>query len=386
MIARTPALLVLAALTAVAPVLRSAQREEGPRVEHLAVPDGGIQPQAAIDARGTIHLIYYKGPPAGGDLYYVRRAARDTAFSTPIRVNSDPLSAIAAGAVRGGRLALGRDGWIHVAWNAAHAVERNGESITPMWYARLSPGGRAFEAQRAIGTNTKYLDGGGTVAADGRGHVYVVWHAMGAAPGEMHRQIRVAASSDHGAHFAADRVLANPGGACSCCGVQGLVDEAGRLQVLYRSAGEAIHRDAMWLTVGPKGDSPAVTLQPWELPACPMTTFAIAESRGTLVGAWMKTQQIYTATLNPDARTASAPSPMGGSAPRNHPAIAINASGDRLFAWIEGANRSRDGSVAWELRDASNTPIDARSDAGSAPPLTLVAPLARPDGSFVLVF
>jgi len=357
-----------------------------PRLEHAAVPDGGIQPQAAIDARGTIHLIYYKGPAAGGDLHYVRRRSGDAGFSAPIRVNIDTGSAIAAGAVRGGRLALGRDGWVHVAWNASHAVDRNGESITPMWYARLAPGAHAFEAQRAIGTHTKYLDGGGTVAADAKGRVYVVWHARGATDGEQHRQLQMAVSTDDGASFAPDKALANETGACSCCSVHGLVDAAGRLQLLYRSAGDAIHRDAMWITAGPQGGARAVTLQPWELPACPMTTFAIAEGPGALAGAWMIDQQIYAATLNPATRTASPPSPMEGTAPRNHPALAINRNGDRLFAWIEGANRSRDGRVAWELRNASGARLASRADAGLAPPWTLVAPVARPDGSFVLIY
>ena len=373
-------------LTAAAPVLRSVQREAGPLVEHVAVPDGGLQPQAAIDARGTIHLIYYKGEPAAGDLYYVRLPAGARTLSAPIRVNSEAGSAIAAGAVRGGRIALGRDGWVHVAWNAARPVVRDGESITPMWYARLAPGGGVFEPQRAIGTHTKNLDGGGTVAADANGRVFVVWHAMGDTQGEMHRRLVVAASTDAGAHFGSDQVLANEHGACSCCGMQALVDAAGRLQVVYRTAGDGVHRDATWITVGARGVSSAVTLQPWEWPACPMTNFAIAESRGTLVGAWVVAQQIYTATLNPETRTASAPSAMDGSTPRNHPAIAINRSGDRLFAWIEGANHSRDGSVAWEARDASGVRIGAKSAAGVAPPLSLVAPIARPDGSFVLIF
>jgi hypothetical protein len=355
-------------------------------VEHVAVPDGGVQPQAAIDARGSVHLIYYKGEAAGGDLYYVRRAAGDAQFSAPIRVNSEPNSAIAAGAVRGGRLALGRDGWVHVAWNASHAVMRNGASITPIWYARLAAGAQAFEPQRAIGDDTRYLDGGGTVAADAVGGVFVVWHARGATDGEAHRQLRLAVSTDDGAHFASDTVLANPGGACSCCSVQALIDASGRLQMIYRSAGDGLHRDAMWMTVGPMGGAPPVTLQPWDLPACPMTTFAIAEGHGALVGAWMSEQQIYTATLNPMTRTASAPSPMDGAGARNHPAIAINKDGDRLFAWIEGANRSRDGSVAWEVRDASGARIGSQSAAGTVPPLTLVAPIARPDGSFLLIF
>jgi len=372
--------LLLAALAA------AAAPAPAPRVDHLVVPDGGIQPQAAIDARGTIHLIYYKGPASGGDLFYVRRGAADAAFSAPIRINSEPGSAIAAGAVRGGRLALGRHGWIHVAWNASHPVDRNGEAITPMWYARLAPSARAFEAQRAIGTHVKFLDGGGTVAADPAGHVYVVWHAAGEEAGEMHRAVLVAASNDDGARFAPEKVFANEGGACGCCGASALVDPAGRLQVLYRAAGGGMHRDATWMTVDARRALPTVRLQAWELPACPMTTFAIAQAPGTLVGAWMVQQQIYTSDLPPETRTPSAPSAMAGRTPRNHPAIAINAAGDRLFAWIEGAMRSHDGSVAWEMRDRSGARLASEAAAGAIPPLSLVTAVSRPDGSFVIIY
>jgi hypothetical protein len=77
---------------------------------------------------------------------------------------------------------------------------------------------------------------------------------------------------------------------------------------------------------------------------------------------------------------------MSGSAVRNHPAVAVNAAGVRLFAWIEGANRSRDGNVAWELRDRNGGRLDARHDAGTIPPLSLIGAVARPDGSFVVFY
>jgi hypothetical protein len=360
-----------------------------PAVERLAVPDGGIQPQAAFDAGGTLHVIYYKGDSAGGDLFYVRRGARGTRVSAPIRVNSEAGSAIARGAVRGGRLALGANGWVHVAWNAAHAVAHDGGEITPMWYARLAPGAAAFEPQRAIGVHTTNLDGGGTVAADRSGHVFVVWHAEGAQAGETHRQMVVAASSDSGAHFAPDRVYDAAGGACSCCGVTALVDRDGRLQILYRSAAEGVHRDATWLTLDVRGaTAPAAPsdLQPWNLPACPMTTFALAETPRSLVGAWVIEQQIYAADLDPALHTASAPAAMAGTAVRNHPSIAVDAQGNRLFAWIEGANRSREGSAAWEMQDARGARIGSASAAGFTPPLSLVAAVARPGGGFLVIF
>lgn len=356
-----------------------------PRVDLVTTPDGGIQPQAVVDPAGTIHLIYFKGEPGAGDLFYVRRTASAAAFSTPLRVNSDTGTAIATGSVRGGQIALGRNGWIHVAWNGSKAIERDGVKQTPMWYARLSPAGKAFEPQQAIGSRTRHLDGGGSVAADRSGRVHVVWHAAGVEDGEPHRQIYVATSTDDGARFAVEKGYANEGGACGCCGVETLVDARGRLQILYRSAGAMIHRDAMWLTIGPQAASSPVRLQPWELPACPMTTFAMASSRDGLVAAWETQQQIYSAVLNPETRALTTVTPIEGKAIRKHPSVAINAAGDRLMAWTEGTAWARGGTVAWELRDRQGRRLASQSNAGTVPVWGLVAAGARADGSFVIV-
>src|SRR5207248_10265420 len=78
--------------------------EKPGKVTLLRVPNGGIQPQAAVDARGTLHLIYFKGKAGAGDLFYVGRRAGEKRFSDPVRVNSRPGSAIATGTIRGGQL------------------------------------------------------------------------------------------------------------------------------------------------------------------------------------------------------------------------------------------------------------------------------------------
>ena len=83
--------------------------------------EGGIQPQAVVDDAGILHLIYFKGDPAAGDLYYVRSSPGTTEFTKPIRVNSQPGSAVAVGTIRGGQLALGRGG------TGARRVERVAE-------------------------------------------------------------------------------------------------------------------------------------------------------------------------------------------------------------------------------------------------------------------
>src|SRR5438552_2742418 len=88
-------------------------------VKTVRIPDGGIQPQAAVDDKGAIHLIYFKGDAAKGDIFYVRSTDGGSTFSAPLRVNSQPGSAVAVGTIRGAHLALGRDGRVHVAWNGS---------------------------------------------------------------------------------------------------------------------------------------------------------------------------------------------------------------------------------------------------------------------------
>ena len=46
----------------------------------IATPNGGIQPQAVVDDAGVVHLIYFNGDPAGGDLFYVRSKPGTTGF------------------------------------------------------------------------------------------------------------------------------------------------------------------------------------------------------------------------------------------------------------------------------------------------------------------
>ena len=38
------------------------------RIRLLRVPEGGLQPQMAIDERGLLHLVYYTGDAHQGDL------------------------------------------------------------------------------------------------------------------------------------------------------------------------------------------------------------------------------------------------------------------------------------------------------------------------------
>jgi hypothetical protein len=253
----------------VALVLVTVQVGQSPaQVEVLKTPHGGIQPQAIVDAQGILHLIYFKGEALAGDLFYVRREAGRKDFSSPIRVNSQPASAVATGTVRGGRIALGKAGRVHVGWFGSGKVKA--ASGSPMLYARLNDAGTAFEEQRNLMQITSGLDGGGTVTADSVGNVYVAWHGLkiGGARGEDERQVWVARSTDEGKIFAKEApAWAEPTGVCACCAMQALADSKGAISMLYRSATADVNRDIYLLSSKNQGAHfEGLLVHKWKVP------------------------------------------------------------------------------------------------------------------------
>src|SRR5260370_36439903 len=129
----------------------------------MKAANGGMQPQAAIDGKGVLHLVYLKGDPGASDVYYVRREPGKDGWSAPIQVNSRLGSAIAVGTIRGAQLALGRGGRVHVVWNGAGQADPS--LGAPMLYTRMNDPGTAFEPERNLMQIAGGLDGGGSLAA-----------------------------------------------------------------------------------------------------------------------------------------------------------------------------------------------------------------------------
>jgi hypothetical protein len=127
-------------------------------------------------------------------------------------------------------------------------------------------------------------------------------------------------------------------------------------------------------------------MDPWAIDACPMSSEAFAESAGTLIAAWETQGQVKYARLQPGtAKLAAHVSAPGSPGTRKHPVVAVNKSGELLFAWAEGTGWNRGGALAWQLYDASGRPLEQGRQEGGIPVWGLAAAAARPDGSFLLV-
>lgn len=362
-----------------------------PTVTLVRLPTGGIQPQVAVDSGGVVHVVYFAGEPGHGDLFYATVTDAAT-FSTPVQVNSEPGSAIATGTVRGAQLAAGRNGRVHVAWNGSgRATPKAAAGSTPMLYSGFDPQRRAFEPQRNLLQFAVGLDGGGAIAADGNGRVFVAWHAGGPdSKGEGDRRVWVAISTNDGRTFTKEQPASDVStGACGCCGMDGLIDRRGSLYFLYRSARDVMNRDTYLLASTDSARSFTSTrLQEWNIGACPMSTFALTESSDGVFAAWETAGQVQFARVSGANTTAGVNrvEMPGHARNRRHPALAANARGDVLLAWSEGTAWQRGGAVVWQVFDRNGRPTAESGRAPGVPVWGLVAAYARRDGGFSLIY
>ena len=391
-----------------------------PAVEVVRVPEGGTYPQATTDSRGRIHLTYVKGDPMRCDLVYVRSDDGGKSFSKPLRVNSHPQSVIITGTVRGPHLAIGKGDRVHVAWMGSDKAQPRVQGrATPMLYTRMNDAGDSFEPQRNVIQKQSGLDGGGSVAADLEGNVYVAWHAPehagggghhpqqhAAGQGEKHaaqkhqrpaghggdeedRRVWVARSRDEGKTFEAEtQALPKKTGVCACCGMRIHASAGGKVFIVFRSATEMVNRDIHLLASDDHGKTFRVAaVDPWKVGTCVMSTASFAEGSGGLLAAWETKEQIHLAALGPKS-TEAKPVPVPGHAKsRKHPSVAVNDRGDHLVVWAVGTGWNKGGSVQWQVFDKEGRAVPSLAGREDGLPVWSVpAAVATSDGTFRVIF
>ena len=372
---------------------------DAPALRTLRVPNNGLQPQI-VSRAGVLHLIYFKGDAAHGDLFYVRSADNGATFSEPLQVNSQPGSAVAAGSIRGGQITLGGKDLVHVVWNGSSTARPKGplnpempadnpHNGLPMLYSRLGPDGR-FEPQRNLMQKTFALDGGGSVAADAEGNVYVAWHAKteGSAKGEQGRVVWLAKSTNDGQTFNAESpAFEESTGACGCCGMQVFADSAGTLRALYRSARETVNRDIYLLSSWDQGSTFAsARIDPWEIGACPMSSMSFCEGPAGVLGAWETAGQVSFASLDKTDPVLAKISAPGPGEHRKHPRLAQNEQGEVLLVWAVVQGWAKAGSLAWQIFDRNGKPLGEMGSADNLPPWSFGAPVVDSSGNFLLLY
>jgi hypothetical protein len=376
---------------------------DAPAVDVRRIPNGGFQPDLAVGRDGALHLVYFSGDSMAGDIFYVRSKDGGVTFSAPVRVNSQPGSAIARGTIRGPQIAVAPDGRVHVAWNGSDAAEprgvanpKTGKRGSPMLYSRSGGEPLQFEPQRNLMTHTFDLDGGGSIAAGEAGAVYVVWHGNDVkdGEGEAARRVWLARSSDSGATFAAETAAwSEPTGACGCCGMR-LFAAGDTLRILYRSATAKINRDIFSLVSSDRGRTfTGSRLHEWDINACPMTSMSIASQGPRVLGGWETDGQVYFTDLS--ASGAPRAPARTGAGRRKHPRLAIDKDGRVLMAWTEAVPSTSSSSsthnhggssLSWQVFGADGQPIGAAGSRPGVPPLSLGVVAARPGGSFVVFY
>jgi hypothetical protein len=299
---------------------------------------------------------------ASTNLYFARSTDGGRTFSRPVAVNSQP-GEVWGFSVSKPRIAVGRNGTIHVFYPANDVSPSNGKPYAVARYTRSTDGGRTFEKSRRLNTMatsdaSHVVHGGlthgtvfGTMAVDAQGAVYAMWIDTRDMVKEGDAgKVFMAVSRDDGMSFDQDAELF-PADVCPCCQLTAFVDEDQRLFIGSRQIEDGFRDSTVAVsTDGGRSFSPRQRIvggNRWAIDGCPLKPTSVAARGADVWAAYFTGGEdpagVYFVRSGDGGRSWSAPTlAHPGATTSDAPAIALAGSTLHLF-WHgkvgEGARR-----------------------------------------------
>ncbi|HYV37734.1 MAG TPA: sialidase family protein, partial [Gemmataceae bacterium] len=358
-------------------------------VRTVRTPNGGKVPDVVLDAKGVLHMTY--GDRQSGNAYYVQSPDGGKTFTKAVQLNRRN-DTVTVGMERGPRLALGKDGFLHVVWLGFYKA---GGSI---WHTRSTDGGKSFEPEQKLEDPAYGLDNA-ALATDAKGNVFVLW--TGGFPGftrdpesDIAAPIIMVRSTDNGKTFSKNELLKSDhpasGHACGCCRLEARIggpDDA-NLYVAFRGGYKGI-RDP-WLLVGKKTENNfrclSVHADQWKT-GCPMQGMPFSvDSTGKVLFSWMSRDRAYWTMSDEGAKTFLAPiatpekNAGGAKAKQAFPMAVSNAKKEILLMWTEN------GDARWAMYGADGSATGQHGVAGTKVGQDKPTAFAGTDGQFYIVW
>ncbi len=359
------ALLLALPLLTPARLAQSAAPARGPTAIAVSTADHKAQsPEIALGPDDSVNMIWIdedtapqQHDPSHGhshmaatNLYFARSTDGGKRFSAPVAVNSKP-GEVWGFSVSKPRIAVGRNGTIHVFYPANDVSPSNGKPYAVANYTRSTDGGRTFEKPKRLNTMvatdaSHVVHGGlthgavfGAMAVDASGSVYTLWiDTRDMLQEGISGKMFMAVSRDDGKTFGQDAEVF-PADVCPCCQITATVDADQRLFIgsrqvdgKFRDSTVAVSRDggrtfsARQRIVGKR----------WEIEGCPLKPTSVAARGREVYAAYFTGGEdpagVYFVRSADDGRTWSTPMlAHPGSTTSDAPVVALAGATLHLF-------------------------------------------------------
>lgn len=341
-----------ALLGAIAPAMGIAS--EPVELDRGAAPHNPQQPQVAVDAQGSIHVVY-----GIGDLARYQRSD-DGGKSFGKAVDLPSAHDMSLGMRRGPRIAVSDKSICISVIGGKQGKGRDGDLLA----LRSVDGGKTWTGPVQVNdTADSAREGLHAMNAGPRGETCCVWLDLR----NGNTEVMASVSTDGGGTWSKNvLVYRSPDGSvCECCHPGVAIDSQGRITVQWRNSLDGA-RDIYVASSadGGKtfGKASKLGTGSWPLDACPMDGGAIAVAAGgKWASAWRRDKTVF---LLPEGEREERRLGVG-----EQPWIAATASGP-FVVWLK-----KRGDVAYVLTPGSKSPIELTSHAGD--PVIAAGPNGR---------